>query len=350
MIKRCRDEGLGRAIALPRIAHQRHRAMSVAATRLAAAVVLLFGLALVTQAQEKTQTVPRIGVLTFTRMTAAFQEPLRQGLRQHGYIEGQSILIEWRAAEGRPERATALAMELVQLKVDVIVANLTPAVQAAKNATSTIPIVMASAGDPVGTGFVASLARPGGNITGMTGISAELSGKRVELIRELVPGLTRVGLLVNASNPFVRSLIDETQVAAKRTGMQLHVIDVRRSQDVDAELSGLTKQHVGAVIIDAALIPWRAAELALQHRLPSISNQRSFVESGGLIFHGAELADVQRRAASYVAKILKGAKPSDLPVEQPTKFELVINLKAAKALGLTIPPSVLARADQVVDK
>jgi putative tryptophan/tyrosine transport system substrate-binding protein len=208
---------------------------------------------------------------------------------------------------------------------------------------------MASAGDPVRTGSVASLSRPGGNITGMTGISAELSGKRVELLRELVPGLTRVGLLVNASNPFVRSLVDETQVAAKRAGIQLHVVDVRRAQDVDAALSGATKQHVGAVIIDAALIPWRAPELTLQHRLPSISNQRSFVDSGGLLFHGAEPADVQRRAASYVAKILTGAKPGDLPVEQPTRFELVINLRTAKALGLTVSPSLLLQASHIIE-
>jgi putative tryptophan/tyrosine transport system substrate-binding protein len=340
MTKPPTDEG--RELARPRIATS-GRALSVAV------VVLLLGLALVTHAQPKTERAPRIGVLTFTRLTAGFQEPFRQGLREHGYSEGQNILIEWRAAEGRPERAAALAEELAHLKVDVIVANLTPAVQAAKNATRTIPIVMASAGDPVGTGFVASLAQPGGNITGMTGISAELSGKRVELLRELVPRLTRVGLLVNASNPFVRALVDETQVAARRAGIQLHVADVRRAPDVDAALSGLTKQQVGAVIIDAALIPWRAAELALQHRLPSISNQRSFVDAGGLIFHGADPADVQRRAASYVAKILKGAKPGDLPVEQPTRFELVIHLRTAKALGLTVPPSLVLQATHLIE-
>ena len=190
--------------------------LSLPGTRLAIVVLLLLVAALVTEAQQQAGQVPRIGVLTFTQMTAALQEAFRQGLRDHGYVEGQNILVEWRAAEGRPDRAKALAVELVQLKVDVIVANLTPAVQAAKDATSTIPIVMASAGDPVGTGFVAPLARPGGNITGMTGISAELSGKRIELLRELIPGLTRVGLLVNASNPFAKSLVDETRVAAKR--------------------------------------------------------------------------------------------------------------------------------------
>jgi putative ABC transport system substrate-binding protein len=195
---------------------------------------------------------------------------------------------------------------------------------------------------------VASLARPGGNITGLTGISAELAGKRIELLRDLVPGLTHVGLLVNASNPFAKSLVGETQAAAKRTGIQLHVVDVRRPQEVDGRLSDLTKQGVGAVIVDAALTSWRAAELTLLHRLPSISNQRHFVDSGGLMFHGAEQADVQRRAASYVARILKGAKPADLPVEQPTRFELVINLKAAKALGLTVAPSLLFQASEVI--
>jgi len=295
--------------------------------------------------------VPLIGVLTFTQMNAGLQEAFLRGLRDHGYVEGQNIRIEWRAAEGRPDRAKALAVELVQLNVDVIVANLTPAVQAAKDATSTIPIVMASAGDPVGTGFVASLARPGGNITGMTGISAELSGKRLELLRELIPSLTRVGLLINAANPFAKALVEETQVAARRTGVQLHVVDVRRAQDVDAALLAMTKQGDGAVIVDGALTAstWRAAELAVRHRMASISNQRQFVDSGGLMFHGAQFTDVYRRAASYVDRVIKGAKPGTLPVEQPTRFELVINLRTAKALGLTIPPSLLQRADQVIE-
>lgn len=197
----------------------------------AAFVLLSLVVPEMSEAQQQSEKLPRIGVLTFTQVTAGFQEPLRQGLRDHGYVEGQNILVEWRAAEGRPDRARALALELVQLKVDVIVANLTPAVQAAKEATSTIRIVMAAAGDPVGTGFVASLARPGGNITGMTGISAELAGKRIELLRELVPGLKQVGLLVNASNPFAKSLVGETRDAARRSGIQLHVVDVRRPRE-----------------------------------------------------------------------------------------------------------------------
>lgn len=323
-------------------------------TRLAAALALLLGAALTLGVSlaahaQQAEKVRRIGVLTFTQMSASLQEPLRQGLRENGYVEGQNLLVEWRAADGRPERAKTLAQELVRLNVEVIVANLTPAVQAAKEATGTIPIVMASAGDPVGTGFVASLARPSGNITGLTGISAELAGKRVELLRELVPGLARLGLLLNGSNPFAKSLVTETRTAAKRAGLELQIIDVRRAQDVDPALTGLTQRRVGAVIVDAALVTWRAAELTLQHRLPSISNQRSFVEAGGLMFHGAELSDVQRRAGSYVAKILNGARPGELPVEQPTRFELVINLRTAKALGLSVKPSLLLQATQTIE-
>ena len=323
-------------------------------TRPAAALALLLGTALTLGVSlaahaQQAEKVRRIGVLTFTQMSASLQEPLRQGLRENGYVEGQNLLVEWRAADGRPERAKTLAQELVRLNVEVIVANLTPAVQAAKEATGTIPIVMASAGDPVGTGFVASLARPGGNITGLTGISAELAGKRVELLRELVPGLARLGLLLNGSNPFAKSLVTETRTAAKRAGLELQIIDVRRAQDVDPALTGLIQRRVGAVIVDAALVTWRAAELTLQHRLPSISNQRPFVEAGGLMFHGAELSDVQRRAGSYVARILNGARPGELPVEQPTRFELVINLRTAKALGLSVKPSLLLQATQTIE-
>ena len=311
-------------------------------------VSLLLAPALSAPAQQPVAA-RRVGVLTFTQLAPTLQEPLRQGLRDQGYVEGQNLLIEWRAADGRPERAKALAQELVGLKVDVIVANLTPAVQAAKEATATIPIVMASAGDPVGTGFVKSLARPGGNITGLTGISAELAGKRIELLRELVPGLTRVGLLLNGTNPFAKSLVSETRAAAKRAGLEIQIIDVRRAQDVDPALSGLTQRRAQAVIVDAALTTWRAAQLALQHRLPSISNQRAFVEAGGLAFHGAEPSDVQRRAAIFVAKILRGASPAELPVEQPTRFELILNLRTAKALGLTVKPALLLQATQTIE-
>lgn len=325
--------------------------LSLPVTRLAAAALLLLVAPLVTEAQQKAGKVPRIGVLSFTQMTAALQEAFRQGLRDHGYIEERNVFVEWRAAEGRTDRAKALAVELVGLKVDIIVAIFTPAVQAAKDATSTIPIVMAPAGAPVATGFVASLARPGGNITGITGLGAELQGKQIQLLRELIPGLTRVGLLINAADPFAKPFLDEAQVAAKRTGVQLHVVDVRRPQEIDAAFAAMTNQRAGAVIVQGVLTApaWQAGDLAVRHRLPSLSNQKQFPESGGLMSYGASFTDIYRRAASYVDRILKGAKPGDLPVEQPTRFELVINLRTAKALGLTIAPSLLLRADQVIE-
>jgi len=305
---------------------------------------------LVAEAQQQAGKLPRIGVLTSGPMTAVLQEAFRQGLRDHGYVEGQNILVEWRAAEGGSDRANVLAVELVGLKVDVIVAIFTPAVRAAKDATSTIPIVMAPAGAPVVTGFVASLARPVGNITGLTGLDAELQGKRIELLRELIPGLTRVGLLINAADPFAKPFVDETQVAAKRTGVQIHIEDVRRPQEIDAAFAAMSKQRAGAVIVQGVLTAsaWQAGDLAVQHRLPSLSVTKQFVESGGLMSYSASLTDICRRAVSYVDRILKGAKPGDLAVEQPTRFELVINLRTAKALGLTIPQSLLLRADEVI--
>jgi putative ABC transport system substrate-binding protein len=305
---------------------------------------------LVAQAQQASK-VPRVGVLTTTPTTAILQEAFRQGLRDHGYIEGQNILVEWRAAEGRADRAKVLAVELVGLKVDVIVAIFTPAVQAAKDATSTIPIVMAPAGAPVATGLVASLARPGGNITGIAGLDAELQGKRLELLREFIPHLTRVSLLINAADPFAKPFVSEAQVAAKRTGIQIHVVGVHRPQELDAAFAAMTKQRADAVIVQGALTAsaWQAGDLAVRHRLPSMSVTKEFAESGGLMSYAASFTDIYRRAASYVDRIMKGARPGDLAVEQPTTFEFVINLKTAKALGLKIPPSLLARADQVIE-
>ena len=314
-------------------------------------VLLLLVVPLVAEAQRPEGTLPRIGVLMSTPMTEAFREGFRQGLRDHGYVEGQNILVEWRAAEGRTDRAETLAGELVRLRVDIIVAMLTPAVQAAKKATSTIPIVMSPAGDPVKTGLVASLSRPGGNVTGLSLTSVELSGKRIELLRELIPGLTRVGLLIHGGDPFAKPFVDEHRDATKRAGLQLHVLDVRRPDEFDRAFSLMTKERAGAVIVQGGLTApaWRAAELALRYRLPSMSPQVQFVESGGLMSFGANFADMHRRAASYVDRILKGAEPGELPVEQPTRLELVINLKTAKALGLNIPPSLLLRADRVVE-
>jgi putative tryptophan/tyrosine transport system substrate-binding protein len=294
---------------------------------------------------------PRIGVLMFTPITKVVQDAFRQGLREHGYVEGQNIVVEWRSAEGKPDRANALAAELVRLKVGVIVAEFTPAVMAARKATQEIPIIIAPAGDPVATGLVASLARPGGNITGFTDIAVELSGKRLDLLRELLPGLQRVGLLIHGADPLDKAFVAETQKAAARAAIQLHVVGVPRPEDLDAAFSLITKERVGAVIVQGNLPApsSRTAQLAVRHRLPSISLLTQFAASGGLMSYGASLSDIQRRAASFVDKILKGAKPADLPVEQPTKFELVVNMRTVKALGLTIPPSLLQRADQVIE-
>jgi putative tryptophan/tyrosine transport system substrate-binding protein len=294
---------------------------------------------------------PRVGVLMFMPMTKDAQEDFRLGLREQGYIDGQNVQIEWRSAEGRIERANALAEELVRLRVSIIVAEFTPAAQAAKKATQTIPIVLASAGDPVATGLVASLARPGGNVTGFTNLAAELSGKRLELLREIMPGLTRVGLLIHGTDPLDKAFVEETRTAAAHSGIQVRVIAVPRAADLDAALAGMAKERVAAVIIPANLpLPIRRiTDLTVRYRLPSISLLTQFAEAGGLMSYGASVSDIRRRTGSYVDKILRGAKPADLPVEQPTKFELVINLRTAKTLALTIPPSLLARADQVIE-
>jgi putative ABC transport system substrate-binding protein len=319
--------------------------------RAVALAVLVLAATLAAEAQQPAGQVPRIGVLIFTPAMKAFQEAFRQGLREHGYVEGRNIAVEWRSAEGSNDRANALAAELVRLKVSVIVAELTPAVQAAKNATQTIPIVMAPAGDPVATGLVASLARPGGNITGFSNIAAELAGKRLELLREVVPGLARVGILIHGADPLDKLFVEETQAAAARTGIQLHIAGVARPEDLDAAFAAITKERVGAVIVPGNLpVPGRqVAQLALRYGLASISPRSEFADSGGLMSYGASFADIQRRAAGHVDRILKGAKPADLPVEQPTKFELVINRQTGTSLGIAFPPSILLRADQVIE-
>ena len=294
---------------------------------------------------------PRVGVLTLGNTTEAIREAFRLGLRDRGYVEGQNVLIEWRAAEGQADRANALALELVRQKVDVIVATPTQAVQAAKNATSTIPIVMAPAGDPVGTGFVASLSRPGGNITGLTTIIAELGPKLLELIRELRPALNRVAVLVDPANPIVKSIVEQIQAAAGNLGIRVQPVFLRRAEDLEEAFASMVKERAGAVIMQPLLATKRTAELALKHRLLSITTgiASSFPELGGLMSYGANSASMYRHSADYVDKILKGAKPADLPVEQPTICELVINRKTAKALGVTIPPSMLLRADRVIE-
>ena len=294
-----------------------------------------------------------IGVLTTTRLTEPLQKAIREGLAEHAYVEGQNVVIEWRGADGRQDRAAALARELVKRRVDVIVTVLTPAAQAAKDATSTIPIVMAPAGDPVGSGFAASLARPGRNMTGVTGIGADLAGKQLEALRQLVPKLTRVALLINpAGDAFSKSLTEQAEAAAKSSGITVHVVSVSRDEELERAFKAIADHHDEGVIIQGPIfIPSfeQIAKLSLRHRLPSVSAPKEFAEAGGLVAYGASQIELTRRAMFYVARILRGAKPADLPVEQPTKFEFVINLKTAKALGLTIPSSLLARTDQLIE-
>jgi putative ABC transport system substrate-binding protein len=257
---------------------------------------------LAAEAQRAGGLRPRIGVLLFTPITQASQEAFRDGLREHGYVEGQNIVVDWRSAAGRSDRADTAAADLVGLNVNVIVAEFTPAIQAAKKATQTIPIVMASAGDPVGAGLVASLARPGGNITGFSNMAAELSGKRLELLRELVPGLLRVGLLIHGGDPLDKAFVEQTQAAATNIGVQLSVVRAPNPESLDAAFGALTKARAGAVMVQANLpVPVaRPAQMALRHRLPSISLVNQFPEAGGLVSYGANRSDILRRTTTYV--------------------------------------------------
>jgi putative ABC transport system substrate-binding protein len=271
-------------------------------------------------------------------------------MRELGYVEGQPVVFEAREADGKNERLAALAAQLVRLKVDVIVTSTTPAVQAARQATATIPIVMTS-GNPLETGVVASLARPGGNVTGLTTLSLELSAKRLELARELVPGASRFAIL-GTDSAQAALYIRETQAAAQALGTRLHAVSVRGPAELDGAFSTIARERPAVLIVIPGPMFFgerrRLSELAVTHRLPTVHASREFVEAGGLIAYGVSLAALFRRAAVYVDKILKGARPGDLPVEQPTRFELAVNLKTAKALGLTIPPSVLLRADETI--
>ena len=279
-------------------------------------------------------------------------EAFRKGLRDLGYVEGQNIAIEFRFAEGREDRLPDLAAELVRLKVDVIVANGAVAIRAAKQATTTIPIVMAEVGDPLRTGLVASLARPGGNITGSTILGPELSAKRLQLLKETVPKLLRVAFLWNPANPSNQVHFDDIQRGAKALGVALQSLEIRSADGFDSAFTAISRERPDALVMTAdplhRLHAGRIIEFAARHRLPAMYQLRDHVEAGGLMAYGVSLPDMFRRAATYVDKILKGAKPADLPVEQPTKFELVINGKTAKALGLTIPQSILIRADQLI--
>jgi putative ABC transport system substrate-binding protein len=298
--------------------------------------------------------VPRIGFLSSRSLADSTHllESLRQGLRELGYVEGHTIAIEYRFAEGRPERLPALAAELVRLKVDVIVTTGPPAPEAAKEATSTIPIVFAVVGDPVAVGLVASLARPGGNITGSASIAAEVVGKQLELLKEAAPKVSRVAVLQNPDHPGHPAQLRQAEGAARALGLQLHIVQAGNAREIDAAFAAMRSQRVGGVLVlrDGLFLAQQTqiVALAAKNRLPAVYGERGQAEAGGLMAYGANVLLMYRRAATYVDKILKGAKPADLPVEQPTQFELVINLKTAKALGLTIPPSLLRRADRVI--
>jgi putative tryptophan/tyrosine transport system substrate-binding protein len=299
---------------------------------------------------QQGEKVYKIGVLSAGSGVGSI---VTEALRELGYVEGKNLTIERRYAEDRLDRLPGLAAELVSLKVDVIMAAGTLAPLAAKRATSTIPIVMMSAGDPVGSGLVTSLAHPGGNVTGMSLMAPDLGGKRLELLKDLLPGISRVAVLWNAANPYSALVFKETAGAAETLGVELQLLKIREPPDLDGALEVLSGQHADALItVENPLtvdLRKRIAEYAGDHRCPTISGLRVFADAGFLMTYGADLADINRRSVIYVDKVLKGAEPSDLPVEQPTRFELVINLKTAKSLGLTIPSLLLARADEVIE-
>jgi len=305
---------------------------------------------------QQADKVWRIGFLEAgsSSVNRHFLDAFRQGLSELGYIEGRQIAIEDRWAEGRNDRFPGLVAELIRLKVAVIVAASTPATLAAKNATKEIPIVMTLVSDPVGAGFVAGLSRPGGNITGLASIANEVVGKQLELLKEAVPQVSLVAVLWNPANPAFQTVqLREAEVAAKALGMRLQVLEVRSPDELDATFAALTGRQAGALLVlaDGMFFRHRAriTGFAAKLRLPAIFQGKENVEAGGLMSYGVNIPDMFHRAATYVDKILKGAKPAELPVEQPTKFELVINLKTAKALGLTIPPALLQRADHVIE-
>jgi len=324
-------------------------------------LLLALGLALLAaplaaEAQEAGK-VPRIGLLLPGAMPPGQPNPLldafRGGLRDLGYVEGQNVVIEYRSAEGRDERFSDLLADLVRLKVAVIVTSGAPAVRVAKATTSSIPIVMAFVGDPVGMGVVANLARPGANITGLSLLDADLDGKRSELLKEAVPGLTRLAILWYAKDPGMTLSFSRVEVAARALGLSLQSLAVHEPDDIPAAFDAARDGRAEALIVTAQPFTLRhraqILDLVAKHRLPAMYTLRGLVDAGGLMAYGPSLSDLYRRAATYVDKILRGARPADLPVEQPTKFEFVINMKTAKALGLTIPPSLLLRADQIIE-
>lgn len=320
------------------------------------AILLLFGIVStgeIAKAQEQAK-VARIGVLVAARpaATASRAESFRQALRELGYSEGKNIVIEWRYAEGKRDRLPGLAAELVSLNTDVIVTTGASSTRAAQKATPTIPIVMAQNTDPVGSGFVASLARPGGNITGLSALSVEVGGKRLELLKEMIPSLSRVAVFVSSNSPSYGESVNEMKLAAKALGVQLEYLDVLTPDDIEVAFRRTVDGRAEAILPLVSFVlnfnRKKVAELAIKSRLPGIYYNDEWVKDGGLMSYGVSFTDLFRRAATYVDKILKGANPAELPVEQPTKFDLTINLKTAKQIGLTIPAHVLARADTVI--
>ncbi len=300
---------------------------------------------------QPTPRTPRVGILGDT--SGPQWTAFRDGMRERGWIEGQSLELAWRWSEGTTDRLPALAAELVQLKVDVIVTEGGPATRAAKKATATIPIVMTIVADPVGTGLVASLARPGGNVTGSSSPSPQLTAKQIELLKEAVPRLSRLSVLWNPTSPAHPVALKEIEAAAAALRVSVQRVEARTAEELESAFAAITQQRPHGLLVLATPIfdaqQRRIADFAARSRLPAVFNKPLFAEAGGLMAYGARYADFFRHAATYVDKILNGAKPADLPVEQPARFELIINLRTAKALGLTIPPSLLLRADRVIE-
>lgn len=317
------------------------------------AVVLILGLSLAPLAVEAQPAgkVYRIGILSpvTAASSAPFVEAFQQGLRDLGYVEGQNIVIESRWAESRPERLGEFAADLVRVEVDVIVTAGTPAIRAARQATTRIPIVMAVSGDPVGAGLVLSLARPGGNVTGLSSLAAGIVGKQLELLKQATPKTSRVAVLSNPNNAAHAAELREAEAAGRTLGVQVQRVEARGPNEFDNAFSALAREQAQALVVLADVnFPPKIADLVTARRLPAVYPSEEYTKTGGLIAYGASRRELYRRAAYFVDRILKGSKPSDLPVEQPTKFELVFNLKTAKALGLTIPQTLLLRADQII--
>jgi putative ABC transport system substrate-binding protein len=322
--------------------------------RLIGIVGVLVGCVIVAEAQQP-KKVPRIGYITAAPLSAMASrtDAFRQGLRELGYVEGKNIVVEWRSADGKVDRIPALSAELLRLNVELIVTGGGAVTRPLKKASLTIPIVMAQDTDPVGNGFAASLAHPGGNITGLSTLVPELSGKRLELLKEIVPKLSRVALFATSTDPGYAQARKEMEATAAAFGLAFQYLEVRDSQDLESVFRAAAKERTDAVLMNVSGpigIPHRKeiAKLAAKNRVPVSYNLPDYVEAGGLMSYGVNFPDLYRRAATYVDKILKGAKPADLPIEQPTKFEFIINLNAAQQIGLTIPPNVLARADKVI--